>query len=66
MAADLSKKLGKRNPEGACKSIQQVHRWVLRLPFDAAEIGAVDSGIEGKSLLRDAFGNPDSPDIPPD
>jgi hypothetical protein len=65
-AAGLSKKLGNRNPKGACKSVQQIHRRVLRLSFDAAEVGAIDSGIECKAFLRDALGDPDSPDIPRD
>jgi hypothetical protein len=66
VAAGLKKKLGERNPESVRESVEQIHRRILRLPFDPAEVGAINPGIEGKSFLRDAFGDPDSPDIPRD
>jgi len=33
---------------------------------DAAEVRAINARIEGKALLRDAFRDPDSPDVPRD
>lgn len=60
VAACLYKKLGKRDFERARKSVQQI-QWgslPLCLSFDAAEVGAVNTAVKGKSLLRDAFLHP--------
>lgn len=50
----LHKKLRKWDLKCLSQPVQKIDRGVLRLPFQAADVGAVDPGVIGEPLLRNS------------
>ncbi len=60
----LCEQFPKRNLQRHGDLLKNIDRGVVLAPLQAAEIRAINIGIEGQSLLRHAPLNANSPDIP--
>jgi hypothetical protein len=60
----LREKLRERDFKRFCQSVQKVDCRILRLPFQPADVRAVDSGVISETLLGDLAFDADPPQIP--
>lgn len=59
----LNKQLGQLHVELVREPIEEVHRGVLDLSFESAEVGPIHAGVGGEPLLRDALLDPEAPQM---
>jgi hypothetical protein len=57
-------KLRNGNAQSLYKAVQKIDGGIFCLPLQAPDIGSVDVGVIGKSLLRNSALNADPPQIP--